>query len=80
MIRRFPPPEVIVIQCREIVMNQRIGMNIFSGNRKGKDIMPISADSLSRRDYENRPQPLATGEDTVKHRFMDTFRISGFFR
>jgi hypothetical protein len=55
VISWFSPSQIIVIECRQVVMNQCIGMNILCGNCKGQNSMPISTNGLSRRNYKDRP-------------------------
>ena len=71
MVRQSPPAVIIVIHRRQVIMNQRIGMNHFQGARKGKCILLFAADCLACRQNHHRAQTLAPCQKAVAHCFKN---------
>src|SRR5260370_2373284 len=67
--------EVIVVQSRQIIVNQGISVDKFdgaSGMKRGRDIADEDAGCLQTQDRANT---LATGEHTVTHYGMNGSRL-----
>jgi hypothetical protein len=64
-------PEVIIVQRRQVIVNQGVGMDEFDGAggmKRGRDVGSEDARRLETQDGTN---PLSTGEDAVTHCRMD---------
>ena len=84
--RRPAAAQRVVVHRRQVVVDQRVGVNQFdrAGGRQRERRTPRPAASLSARatasaaaSVEHRPQTLAAGEDAVAHRLADERRARG---
>src|SRR5437667_7718 len=72
--------EVVIVHARQIVVDQRIGVDAFHGARQRKCGSGFSPAAFSSRQTKNRAQPLAAGEKRITHRFVDGWRQRTLFR
>jgi hypothetical protein len=77
--RRLSPPHIVVIERRQIIMNQRIGVNQL--DRAGKRHQPIFWDTkqLTRSKGEDRPNAFAAGKNSITHRPKKRLCSCGIF-
>ncbi len=62
-----PPAQVIVIHGRQIVMNQRVGVDTLKSTSQRQQWFSAGRQGLGGGQAENRPDPLAPGQKTVAH-------------
>ncbi len=63
--------QVVVIHRRQIVVDQRIGMDHFDRTRGGHGRFDVASAGLRRQQHEHRTQPLAWGQKAVAHRLAE---------
>ena len=81
-LRRPSPPQRVVVHRRQIVVDQRVGVNELerAGRRQRQRARALGiravgcADRFGRGERQHRPQPLAAGEQAVAHRLADARR------
>ncbi len=73
-------PVVVVVECREIVVDQGIGVDHFERARRGEDARALGRDCARRLDTKNRPDALTAREEAVAHGAMDGCRCGVFRR
>ena len=61
-------PQVVVVHRRQVVVDQRIGMNHLQRTGRRHRRLGIAAARLGRHQAKHRPQPLATPQHAVTHR------------
>ena len=76
VVRQPSPAVVVVVHRRQIVVDQRIGVDHLERARRGHHRRRRGADGLGPRDHEDRPQPLAARQHAVAHRAMHGRRRS----
>ena len=70
----------VVVHRGEVVVNERVGVNQLDGARRWKRIGDrvvggaAAADGVRGGQGQQRPQPLASREDAVAHRFREEGR------
>ena len=66
--RRHAAPEVVVVHRRQIVVDERIGVQAF--HRRGGDLRVAGLRAEERRAFrhQERPEPLAARQERVPHR------------
>ena len=68
MARGMPPPQIIVIKRRQIVVDQRIGMQHLQRRTQLFDSRgQRTRNHACRFQTQDRTQPLAAGKDAVPH-------------
>jgi hypothetical protein len=75
--RRLAAPEDIVVHARQIVVDERIGVDQLDragGTERGA---VIAVDRVGGGEHEQRPQPLAAVEDGIAHRIAEASRGIG---
>src|SRR6266851_6915352 len=80
MTSRFAAAEVVIVQCRQIIVNQGVGMDKFyraSGVKGGCD---IAGENARRLETEDGADALSTSEDAVAHGSMNGRGPCGFGR
>jgi hypothetical protein len=75
MVSQLPPSEIIVVQGREIVVDDRIGMDELEGAGKGEEQFMLSSEELSSSQGQDGTKPLSSGENAITHRLIKSFRI-----
>ena len=63
-------PEVVVVHRRQVVVDQRVGVDHLERARGGIDRARRAPTTSAPREAQDRPQPLAAGQDAVAHRAM----------
>src|ERR1700747_1225654 len=71
MASRFATAEVIVVQRRQIIVDQGESMDEFDGAGGVKGRLEIAGENTRRLETEDRADALATGKDAVTHRCMN---------
>ena len=66
--RRPPAPQVVVVHRRQVVVDQRIGMNHLESTGRAHRRPGIAATGFGRHQAKHRPQPLSTPQHAVTHR------------
>jgi hypothetical protein len=73
--RRPPAPQVIVIHAREVIMDQRIGVQaLHRDGSRDRIAAPCRIEQLGRRQHDHGADPLAARLDAVTHGRMDPSR------
>ena len=70
VVGQLPPPVVVVVHGREIVVDERIGVNQLERRRDRQDGLRRLSHRLSGRHRQDRADALAAGEQTVAHAFV----------
>ena len=73
---RPPASVVVIVERRQIVVNQRVRMDQFQRAGEPFDSRRLPGGGFRGRDTENRSDALAAGEQAVAHRAVDRFRIA----
>ena len=68
---RLSAAQGIVIQGRQVIVNQRVRMQDLDRQGREQSGLAVPADGLRGRQAENRTDPLPAGEHAVTHGFMD---------
>ena len=78
--RGFAPPQIVIIQRRQVIVNQRIRMDEFDGaaGKVARDQHPVK--DARRFQAQNRPDPLAAGKNGISHGLMNRGRWNAFAR
>jgi len=63
VIGRPPPAHVVVVHGRQIVVDERIGMDELETGGKRHDACPLGAEQFGKGQAQGRPQPLAPGKE-----------------
>jgi len=66
--RRPPAPQVVVVHRRQVIMDQRIGMNQLESTGSAHRRPGIAATGFGRHQAKHRSQPLSTPQHAVTHR------------
>ncbi|SBO42933.1 protein of unknown function [Cyanobium sp. NIES-981] len=66
--------QVVVIHGGQIVMDQRHGVDHLQGHRRWHGPLAVTTGQLTGRQAENRPQPLAPGQQGIAHRLAQGLR------
>ena len=75
--RRPAAAHRVVVHGRQIVVNQRVGVDQLDRARGGHRQRAVAADRVGAGQAEHRPQPLAAGREAVAHRVGDDGRAVG---
>ena len=57
-----PAAQIVVVERRQIVVDQRVGMDHLDGGGQRQDVGDAPAEHAAGRDRQDRPQPLAPGK------------------
>ena len=71
MARRLAAAQIVVVERREIIVNQRIGVNEFEGTCRGDRCVGRIAKHASGFDAHDRPKTLTARKHAIPHRFMN---------
>ena len=77
---RTATAQIVVIERRQIVVNQRIRMDQLQRTGSVLERFAIALLPPARPHTQHRPYPLPACEQTVPHRFVDILRRFGFGR
>ncbi len=77
---REPPSQVVVIQRRQVVMDQGIGVHHFDCGAKVQKNVAVSRKALSRSQHQNGTHALASGKNGIAHGFVNSLRLFAFRR
>jgi hypothetical protein len=66
--------QIVVVHAREIIVNERIGVDAFHGTSMRQSGARFSTARFGRRETENWPEPFSPGKQTVAHRTMNRDR------
>src|ERR1700676_3347484 len=72
--------QIVVIECRQIVMNQRIGVNHFECTGTGFDAYRRIGNRLGCRDGQQRTNAFPARKKAITHRAMDGGGVLVFAR
>ncbi len=67
MTRGATASEIIVVHGREVVVNQRVRMDVLEGAGDGQDIFRTPSHRLGGGDGQDRPQSLPACEEAIVH-------------
>jgi len=73
------PAKVVVVHAREVVMDERIGVDALHGTRGRQGGFDGTAARFRCREAEDGPQPFAARKERVAHGFVDGSRFDGRF-
>ena len=59
---RHPPPQLVVVHRRQIVVNQGVGVDQLDRRRRRQHVLRVEADRAGGGQRQDRPDPLATSE------------------
>ena len=77
---REPPSQVVVIQRRQVIMDQGIGVHHFDCGAKVEKNVAVSRQALSRGQHQDGTHALAPGKNRVAHGFVNSRRLFAFRR
>ena len=70
LVRGRPSPsQIVIVECRQIIMDERVTVDHFEGRRRTLDALAFNSEELRRLNREKWPEPLATAEARVAHGF-----------
>ena len=71
-----PATQIVVVHRRQIVVDQRIGVDHLdrAGGRHGRLDRPAAG--LGGQQHQHRPQPLARGQQAIAHRLAESRRAA----
>ena len=71
VVGRLAAAEIVVVHRRQIVVDERIGVDALDGARERQGVGFASAAGLRGGEAEGRAHPFAAGEERVTHRLVD---------
>lgn len=71
VVRGFPAAEIVVVDAREVVVDQRHGVEHFDGAGCRHSYGGFASDELASGEAENGSDAFASGEERVAHGFVD---------
>jgi len=75
VIGRLPSPQIVIIHCRKVIMDERIGMDHLDSHGSRDNGRRLTPNRLSGRDRKNRAYPLPACKEAVVHRLIKGGRI-----
>ena len=69
--RRSAPPQLVVVHRRQVVVDQRVGVDELDRGRGGQHLDRIHARGARGGEAQHGPDPLAAGEQRVAHRLAE---------
>ena len=72
--RRATSAEIVVVHAREIVVDERIGVDAFHRAGERQRVVDLAATRFGRSEAKNRPQTFSAREQTVSHRLVNRRR------
>ena len=75
--RRLAAPEDVVVHARQVVVDQRVGVDQLDRAGGAERRAVVAVDRVGRGQDEQRPQALAAVEDGVAHRLAEAGRGIG---
>ncbi len=70
--RRFAAAQIVVVQCRKVIVNQRVRVQHLERRAQPLDsLRQLSGDCYCSLHCKHRTQPLAARKRRVPHRSMD---------
>src|SRR5712691_11557287 len=76
MIRDFTTTIVVIVHGWQVIVNHRVGMNVFQSTRCWQNPFSIATDGLRSSQRENRPEAFPPGKHAVAHRLHEEGRIT----
>ena len=77
VIRRLPAPEVVVVHRRQVVVNERVGMDQFQRAGDRHQSRRGLTHRFCRGNRQDRADPLSARHETVPHAFVQGRRRRG---
>ena len=74
--RRPPAAQVVVVHRRQVVVDQRVGVDQLKRGRCGKQFFGLVAQALAGRQAQHRPDALAARQQRVPHGFDEPLRAA----
>ena len=83
--RRPAAPERVVVHRREVVVNQRVGMDEFDGTRGGEGVWHrvacrVAVHGVGGGQGQNRAKSLSAGHHAIAHRLAEERRTGRWLR
>ena len=75
MVGGFSTAEVVVVHAREVVVDERHGVDHLDGAGGGEGGFLVAAYELAGGDAEQGADPLAAGEEGVAHGLVDPLGV-----
>jgi hypothetical protein len=70
--RRLPVAGLAVVHGRQIIVNERVGMQKLDRARRVYSLRDVAAETLAYAQHEGRPQAFAASHKAVAHRLGET--------
>jgi hypothetical protein len=64
--------QIVIVHCRQVVMDQRIAVHAFERRRRHQRALARHREQGRALDHQERPKPLAAAECCITHRFDET--------
>ena len=71
VVGRFAAAEIVIVHRRQIIVDERIGVDALNGAGKRHGVGFASTAGRSGREAERGAHPLATGKERIAHGFVD---------
>src|SRR4051812_1772840 len=71
VVRRAPAAQVVVVHRRQVVVDERVGVDQLERRRERQHVARVAADRTRGRQGEHRPDALAAREQAVAHRLLE---------
>ena len=68
---RLAAAQLVVVHGREVVVDERVGVDHLDRGRDRQDLLGIAAERLRGRESQHRPDALAAGQQRVAHRLLE---------
>ena len=71
VVGRLAAAEIVVVHRRQIVVDERVGVDALDGARQRQGVGFASAAGCRRGEAKRGAHPLAAGEERIAHRLVD---------
>ena len=78
--RRAATAEIVVIHARQIIVNERVGVDAFHGAGVRQRRRRFTSAGFGSGETKNGPEPFPAGKQTVAHRLVQRDRRHGRLR
>ena len=75
VIRRHAPTQIVVVHPRQIVVDQRVGVDALDGGAEDQRVAGPAAARLCCGHAKDRPKSFTTRKHRVAHRLMQRLRL-----
>jgi hypothetical protein len=74
MASRQPAAEVVVVHCRQVVVDERVGVDHLHGAGAGQSLLDRSPTGLGGQQEKDRAQPLPRRQEAIANSRAEGYR------